>query len=43
MTFFITSVGLGNGANLGGLAAPTPIARSLRRPPEQAIEHGERT
>ena len=42
MTFFITSAGPGNGANLGGLAGPTPIARSSPRPPAPEAVRGER-
>jgi len=31
-TFFVTSIGIGNGGNLGGLAGPIIIARNWRRP-----------
>ena len=42
MTFFITSVGPGKGADLGGLAGADRIARSLRRRPAPAARPGTR-
>ena len=39
MTFFVTSVGSGNGADLGGLDGADGIARSWRRRPAR----GKRT
>ena len=42
MTFFITSVGLGKGADLGGLAGQMPTARRLRRRQALAPRPGAR-
>ena len=43
MNFFITSEGPGDGANLGGLEAPTPIARRSRTPKARAVSGGRLT
>ena len=43
MSFFITSVGKGDGANLGGPAGPTPIARCSREQPASPTARGVRT
>lgn len=43
MTFFITSVGSGNGANLGGLLEETHIASSRPLRLDAAMSRGVRT
>ena len=40
MTFFVTSAGSGNGADLGGLAAQTSVASNSRKPPVPAATPG---
>ena len=42
MSFFITSAGPGNGANLGGLAGADKTVKRSQRPPEPAIARGAR-
>jgi len=43
MSFFITSAGPGNGADLGGLAGPTGTASRSPRPPDPAARPGAPT
>ena len=40
MTFFVTSVGSGKGADLGGLAGAERTASNSRRPPAPAARPG---
>jgi hypothetical protein len=42
MSFFVSSAGSGNGANLGGLAGATRSARTSRRRPAAAARPGMR-
>ncbi len=40
MTFFVSSVSVGRGADLGGLPGPTSIARTLPPQSARAARHG---
>ena len=43
MSFFITSAGSGDGANLGSLGADKTCCRPSRRQPASVTEHGTHT